>query len=148
MAAFTRERHERLPSLLPAISYLPAGVLGLRDPLRTIAALSPIVGIIWLVSGILTLYAVLSTENLPRRGFVMGMAVAAVVAGIIVLALPAGSARALTRLLGLWLVLLGLAEGVVALGRRSALRGAPRPGCTVSPGPDRDGRASAVTRAG
>ncbi|WP_078916567.1 hypothetical protein [Streptomyces viridochromogenes] len=33
-----------------------------------------------------------------------------------------GSARALTRLLGLWLVLLGLAEAVVALAWRAALR--------------------------
>jgi uncharacterized membrane protein HdeD (DUF308 family) len=48
--------------------------------------------------------------------------VLAVVAGIVVLALPAESARALTRLLGLWLVLLGLGETVVALAWRAALR--------------------------
>ncbi|MFH9571864.1 HdeD family acid-resistance protein [Streptomyces sp. NPDC017230] len=127
VAVFAREGHERLPGLLLAVLYLLAGVLCLRNPLQTIAALSLIVGMVWLVSGILTLYAALVTENLPHRGLVMGMAVLAVVAGIVVLALPAESARALTRLLGLWLVLLGLAEAVVALGWRSALRGARPP---------------------
>lgn len=124
VAVFAREGHERLPGLLLAVLYVLAGVLCLRNPLQTVAALSLIVGMVWLVSGILTLYAALVTENLPHRGLVMGMAVLAVVAGIVVLALPAESARALTRLLGLWLVLLGLAEAVVALGWRSALRGA------------------------
>jgi uncharacterized membrane protein HdeD (DUF308 family) len=52
----------------------------------------------------------------------MVAAVLGIVAGIVVLALPAESARALTRLLGLWLVLLGLAEAVVALAWRAALR--------------------------
>ncbi|MEU5681271.1 DUF308 domain-containing protein [Streptomyces rochei] len=127
VAVFAREGHERLPGLLLTVLYLLAGVLCLRNPLQTIAALSLIVGMVWLVSGILTLYTALVTQNLPHRGLVMGMAVLAVVAGIVVLALPAESARALTRLLGLWLVLLGLAEAVAALGWRSALRGASPP---------------------
>ncbi|MFH8976144.1 HdeD family acid-resistance protein [Streptomyces sp. NPDC017890] len=134
VAVFAREGHERLPGLLLAVLYVLAGVLCLRNPLQTIAALSLIVGMVWLVSGILTLYTALVTENLPHGGLVLGLAVLAVVAGIVVLALPAESARALTRLLGLWLVLLGLAEAVVALGRRSALRGA-RPRTTARPLP-------------
>lgn len=133
VAVFAREGHERLPGLLLAVLYVLAGVLCLRNPLQTIAALSLIVGMVWLVSGILSLYTALITENLPHRGLVMGMAVLAVVAGIVVLALPAESARALTRLLGIWLVLLGLAEAVVALGWRSALRGA-RPRKPGTPG--------------
>lgn len=124
VAVFAREGHERLPGLLLAVLYVLAGVLCLRNPLQTVAALSLITGMVWLVSGILTLYTALMAGNLPHRGLVLGMAVLAVVAGIVVLALPAESARALTRLLGLWLVLLGLAEAVAALGLRSALRGA------------------------
>ncbi|MFJ3104167.1 hypothetical protein [Streptomyces sp. NPDC086835] len=56
------------------------------------------------------------------------VAVLGIVAGIVVLALPMESARALIRLLGLWLVLLGLAEAAVALGWRAALRMAPPTG--------------------
>ncbi|GLP69843.1 MULTISPECIES: HdeD family acid-resistance protein [unclassified Streptomyces] len=113
---------ERLLGLITAVLYVVAGVLCLRNPLQTIATLSLIVGVVWLVSGILTLYTAITAEDLPHRAFVLGAAVIGIVAGIVVLALPAESARALTRLLGLWLVLLGLFELVLALAWRAALR--------------------------
>ncbi|MDX2681749.1 HdeD family acid-resistance protein [Streptomyces soliscabiei] len=123
VAAFAREDHgERLTGLLLAMLYVVAGVLCLRHPLQTIAALSLVVGVLWLVSGMLTLYTALAAEDLPHRGVVLGAAVFAIVAGIVVLALPTESARALTRLLGLWLVLLGLVEAAVAFAWRAALR--------------------------
>ncbi|MFF5156735.1 HdeD family acid-resistance protein [Streptomyces sp. NPDC000348] len=117
------EQGARLPELLSAVLYVLAGVLCLRDPLQTVAALSLIVGALWLVSGMLTLFTAVASRDLPHRGAVLGAALLAVVAGIVVLALPAESARALTRLLGLWLVLLGLVEAAVALARRAAQRG-------------------------
>ncbi|MFE9774055.1 HdeD family acid-resistance protein [Streptomyces sp. NPDC005931] len=128
VAVFAREGHERLPGLLLAVLYVLAGVLCLRNPLQTIATLSLITGVVWLVSGVLTLYTAISAEDLPHRGVVMVAAVLGIVAGVVVLALPAESARALTRLLGLWLVLLGLAEAVVALAWRAALRRTRPPG--------------------
>ncbi|MFI1044889.1 HdeD family acid-resistance protein [Streptomyces griseoruber] len=131
VAVFAREDHgERLPGLLLSVLYVLAGVLCLRNPLQTITALSLIVGVVWLVSGVLTLYTALAARDLLHRGFVLAAALLAVVAGIVVLALPTESARALTRLLGLWLVLLGLAEVVLALAWRAALRraGLTRPG--------------------
>ncbi|MFD8773694.1 MULTISPECIES: HdeD family acid-resistance protein [unclassified Streptomyces] len=130
VAVFAREE-ERLTGLLLAVLFLLAGVLCLRNPLQTITALSLIVGIVWLASGVLTLYTAIATKDLPHRGVLMGVAVLGIVAGIVVLALPAESAQALTRLLGLWLVLLGLAEAAVAFAWRSALRKA---GVTGSPG--------------
>lgn len=130
---FAREEAgERLPGLLLALLYVLAGVLCLRNPLQTITALSLIVGIVWLATGILTLYTALAAKSLPHRGFVLGVAVLGIVAGIVVLALPTESATALTRLLGLWLVLLGLAEATVALAWRAALR---RAGLTGSHAP-------------
>ncbi|MGF0170999.1 HdeD family acid-resistance protein [Streptomyces sp. Marseille-Q5077] len=126
---FAREEHgERLPGLLLAVLYLLAGVLCLRNPLQTITALSLIVGVVWLVSGVLTLYTAIAAKGLPHRGVVLCVAVLGIVAGIVVLALPAESARALTRLLGLWLVLLGVAEAAVAFAWRAALRRARGPG--------------------
>ncbi|MFI6335408.1 HdeD family acid-resistance protein [Streptomyces sp. NPDC050535] len=123
VAAFARDdAGERLPGLLLAVLFVLAGVLCLRNPLQTVAALSLIVGIVWLVSGMLTLYTAVATKDLPHRGFVVGAAVIAILAGLVVLALPTESARALTRLLGLWLVLLGLVELVLAFAWRAALR--------------------------
>lgn len=132
VAVFAREElGERLSGLLLAVLFLLAGVLCLRNPLQTITALSLIVGIVWLVSGVLTLYTAIAAKDLPYRGVLLGVAVLGIVAGIVVLALPAESAQALTRLLGLWLVLLALAEAAVAFAWRSALRKA---GVTGSPG--------------
>lgn len=123
VAVFAREGPgERLPGLLLAVLYVLAGVLCLRNPLQTIAALSLIVGIVWLVSGVLTLYTAIATKDLPHRGVVLGAALLGIVAGIVVLALPLQSARALTRLLGLWLILLGVGEAAIALAWRNALR--------------------------
>jgi uncharacterized membrane protein HdeD (DUF308 family) len=45
-----------------------------------------------------------------------------VVAGIVVLGYPVASAVALARLLGLWLVLLGVAETAMAFALRGAVR--------------------------
>ncbi|TQJ86920.1 HdeD family acid-resistance protein [Streptomyces sp. SLBN-31] len=123
---------ERLAGLLMAVLYVLAGVLCLRNPLQTIAALSLVVGVVWLVSGILTLFTAITAENLPHRGFVLGAAVIGILAGVVVLALPTESARALTRLLGLWLVLLGLVELGLAFAWRAALR---RSGVTGGPQP-------------
>ena len=113
---------ERVTGLLMAVLYVLAGVLCLRNPLQTIAALSLVVGIVWLASGMLTLYTAVAVKDLPHRGFVLGGAILAIVAGVVVLALPTETARALTRLLGLWLVLLGLAEAAVAFAWRAAVR--------------------------
>ncbi|MFD9395316.1 HdeD family acid-resistance protein [Streptomyces sp. NPDC060000] len=137
VAAFARGDHgERLTGLLLAVLYVVAGVLCLRNPLQTIATLSLIVGVLWLVSGILTLFTALATRELPHRGVVLGAAVLAIVAGIVVLALPTESARALTRLLGLWLILLGLVEAAVAFAWRAALRRArPAAGPGAPAGP-------------
>ncbi|MGW0949411.1 HdeD family acid-resistance protein [Streptomyces sp. NPDC002623] len=130
-ALFAQEDHGgRVTGLLLAVLYVLAGVLCLRNPLQTIAALSLIVGALWLVSGILTLYTAIAARDLPHRGFVLAVAVLGIVAGVVVLALPTESARALTRLLGLWLVLLGLGEAAVALAWRAALR---RAGVTGPP---------------
>ncbi|MGW1916342.1 HdeD family acid-resistance protein [Streptomyces sp. NPDC002076] len=123
VTAFARENHgDRLPGLLVAVLYVLAGVLCLRHPLQTITALTLVVGLVWLVSGLLTLSTGIAARDLPHRGVVLGAALLGIVAGIAVLALPAESARALTRLLGLWLVLLGLVELAVAFAWRAAVR--------------------------
>ncbi|MEU8654356.1 DUF308 domain-containing protein [Streptomyces sp. NPDC048737] len=117
-----REPGERLPGLLVAVLYVLAGVLCLRNPLQTITALSLIVGISWLVTGMLTVFTALAAEGLPHRAFLLGAGALGVVAGIVVLVLPTESVLALTRLLGLWLLLLGLVELGVAFAWRAALR--------------------------
>ncbi|MFE5515157.1 HdeD family acid-resistance protein [Streptomyces sp. NPDC056529] len=117
-----RDTADRFPGLLVSLLLLLGGVLCLRHPFQTVAALSLVVGAVWLLSGVIALYGALAAEELPSRGLVAAVAALGIVAGIVVLALPAESARVLTRLTGLWLVLLGLAETALALAWRSSLR--------------------------
>ncbi|MFJ8636011.1 HdeD family acid-resistance protein [Streptomyces sp. NPDC093568] len=130
VTSFAREQGDRHLGLLAAALYVLAGVLCLRHPLQTIAALSLIVGAVWLVTGMLTAWTALAAKGLPHRAVLLGAGALGIVAGIVVLALPSDSAVVLTRLLGLWLLLLGLIELGVALAWRSALHraGFTRPG--------------------
>ncbi|OKK21872.1 hypothetical protein AMK16_00985 [Streptomyces sp. CB00455] len=112
----------RLAGVLVAMLAFLAGVLVLRHPMQTIGALSLIVGIFWLLTGVLTAYVAIADSALVHRGLLFGLGALGAVAGIVVLCFPVDSAIALTRLLGLWLVLLGLAEVVMALALRSATR--------------------------
>lgn len=87
VTAFARE-DERVTGLLLAVVFVLAGVLCLRNPLQTITALSLVVGLAWLASGILTLYTAIAAKDLPHRGVVLGAALLGILAGIVVLVLP------------------------------------------------------------
>ncbi|MFF3209425.1 HdeD family acid-resistance protein [Streptomyces sp. NPDC002886] len=112
----------RLAGILIAMLAFLAGVLVLRHPMQTIGALSLIVGVFWLLTGVLTAYVAIADRALVHRGLLFGLGALGAVAGIVVLCFPVDSAVALTRLLGLWLVLLGVFEVVLALALRSATR--------------------------
>ncbi|MFK0237629.1 HdeD family acid-resistance protein [Streptomyces vinaceus] len=112
----------RLAAVLVAVLALLAGVLVLRHPMQTIGALSLILGVFWLVTGVLTAYTAIADHTVPHRGLLFGLGALGAVAGIVVLCFPVDSAVALTRLLGLWLVLLGVFEVVMAFALRSAIR--------------------------
>ncbi|UUU42071.1 HdeD family acid-resistance protein [Streptomyces sp. NBC_00162] len=112
----------RLAAVLIALLAFLAGVLVLRHPMQTIGALSLVVGVFWLMTGVLTAYVAIADRALPHRGLTFGLGALGAVAGIVVLCFPVDSAVALTRLLGLWLVLLGVFEVVMAFALRSADR--------------------------
>lgn len=142
VSAFSRSRTEsgnRLAQVLLAFGSVLVGVLCLRHPLQTIAALSVIVGAFWLLTGLMTTYVAIADRGLVHRGLTFATGALGVVAGIVVLGYPAESAVGLARLLGLWLVLLGVAQAAVAFALRAASRRALRFQGTAPPGNDADG---------
>jgi uncharacterized membrane protein HdeD (DUF308 family) len=125
VTAFSRDRDRdgsRVVKVLVAVVAVLAGVLVLRHPLQTIAALSLIVGVYWLLSGLLIAFLALADRGLAHRGLALAAGALGVVAGIVVLGYPVESVVALTRLLGLWLVLLGIVEAAIAFALRAAAR--------------------------
>jgi uncharacterized membrane protein HdeD (DUF308 family) len=124
VTAFSRDgdRGGRVTAVLVAVVLVLAGVLSLRHPLQTIAALSLIVGVCWLLSGLLTAFAAIADRDLTHRGLAFAAGALGIVAGVVVLGYPVESAVALARLVGLWLVLLGVVELAMAIALRAATR--------------------------
>ncbi|MGW3245240.1 HdeD family acid-resistance protein [Streptomyces sp. NPDC001070] len=120
VTAFSRrEGGSRVTAVIVAVLAVLAGVLCLRNPLQTTAVLSLVLGAYWLVSGLFVGSVAVTGRDMPHRGMAFAVAALGIVAGIVVLAFPVQSAVALARLVGLWLVLLGLAEVALALALRS-----------------------------
>jgi uncharacterized membrane protein HdeD (DUF308 family) len=125
VTAFSRDGDRgggRVTAVLVAVVLVLAGVLSLRHPLQTIAALSLIVGVCWLLSGLLTAFAAIADRDLTHRGLAFAAGALGIVAGVVVLGYPVESAVALARLVGLWLVLLGVVELAMAIALRAATR--------------------------
>lgn len=89
------------------------GILCLRDPLQTIAVLTLMLGAFWLIAGIVELFNGVSARGEKGRGWAVLSGIVGVVAGIVVLSYPVGSAVTLAWLLGILLIL----HGVIALGQ-------------------------------
>jgi uncharacterized membrane protein HdeD (DUF308 family) len=94
-------------------------VYALRHLLVTIVALALIVGIFWIVNGAVEIFAALSDDMMPGRGWTMLMGLVSVAAGLVVLVWPDISLVTLAVVLGIWLLVLGLREVVLAFQLRS-----------------------------
>jgi len=108
-----------LPVIFSLLSIL-AGVLCLRHQLQTVTVLALIVGALWLIGGVLMIYTSISERSTPHRGARVAIGGLTLVAGILVLGYPTESVIALARLIGLWLILLGLFDLGVVIAVRVA----------------------------
>jgi uncharacterized membrane protein HdeD (DUF308 family) len=106
--------------VLVALLAVLAGVLVLRHQLETVGVITILVGLYWLVGGIVTIYLAVD-RPIRHRGWIFGLGALGVAAGVVLLSSPVVSALTLTRLLGVWLILLGLLDVVVSVVARIAV---------------------------
>jgi uncharacterized membrane protein HdeD (DUF308 family) len=104
--------------LLGALSLL-AGVLCLRSPLQTLAAIALLIGAWWIVSGVLGVIAAANGTTEGSRGWAAAFGVLSVVAGFVVLLQPRISLATLELMLGVTLIVLGIVVAIDALRRRT-----------------------------
>jgi uncharacterized membrane protein HdeD (DUF308 family) len=104
--------------LLGALSLL-AGVLCLRSPLQTLAALALLIGSWWIVNGVLTLIGAVSGSTEGSRGWAAVLGVVSVIAGFVVLLQPGISLLALEFTTGIALIVLGIVMMVDAVVTRN-----------------------------
>ncbi|MGH3797029.1 MAG: HdeD family acid-resistance protein [Pseudonocardiaceae bacterium] len=94
-----------LLALLGLVAIL-AGLLCLARPFHSAAALVLVLGVFWVVGGIIEFFHGLVTDA-PGRGWAVAGGLVSVIAGIVVLTFPAAGLVALTWLFGIVLIVLG-----------------------------------------
>lgn len=109
-----------LMALLGLLS-LVVGLYLLRHPVYTILIVALLLGLYWMIHGVIELFVAIGHSEMPRRGWTIVTGILSVVAGAIVFFYPDISLLALTIVLGVWLIVYGVILIVSALGLRSAV---------------------------
>jgi len=117
--SFGADQQHRVWSILLGIIAIFVGVIVLRNIWETVVVIAVILGVYWIISGIVDFIMAVGDKNYPQRGFTIFLGIVQVIAGIIIVAWPAESVTALTWLLGLWFVILGVIGIVLAFLVRS-----------------------------
>ena len=108
-----------LLALLGVLSLI-IGLYAVRHVLLTIVALALLLGIFWIASGVIEVFTALSYPGAGGRGWRVFMGIVSIIAGIVLLAIPAISLLVLVFLISAWLLLFGVMEISLALRLRSA----------------------------
>ncbi|NKQ52326.1 HdeD family acid-resistance protein [Amycolatopsis sp. K13G38] len=111
---------------------LGVGILVLRHPFQTMTVLTVLLGLFWVIGGVIGLVHALASRSMPGRAWAAGAGAVTAIAGVVLLAYPSVSLTVLVWLLGLELLISG--AGVVGWGvaarrelRSDARVGAPHP---------------------
>ena len=121
-----------LMALLGLLS-LVVGLYLLRHPVYTILIVALLLGLYWMIHGVIELFVAIGHSEMPRRSWTIATGILSVVAGAIVFFYPDISLLALTIVLGVWLIVYGVILIVSALGLRSAAQQLQRGPGRISP---------------
>lgn len=101
---------------------LVVGLWALRHVDVALSVLALFLAIYWIIDGVVEMFAAIDHPALPGRGWVVVNALLGVVAGIILLVWPEPTLLVLAIILGVFLILFGFLQLVIALGLRAAAR--------------------------
>jgi uncharacterized membrane protein HdeD (DUF308 family) len=106
----------RVLKAIGALLYLIAGVFCIRHAFSTVTILAVLLGIAWLVAGVVEVFSAFGEGVSPwYRIGAFGLGLVTIVAALVVLIWPAPSLTVLTWLAGLWLLIIGIAQIVAAI---------------------------------
>jgi uncharacterized membrane protein HdeD (DUF308 family) len=94
------------------------GLLFLRDPMQTLLAITLILGVWWLASGLVDIIGAVLSPNSPHRGWDMVLGLVSVLAGGFLLVNPELSLNVLVFVICVWLFAYGLFAVVAAFQLR------------------------------
>ncbi len=108
-----------MAALLGVLSII-VGLWALRNLLATAGALAILLGIYWVVSGIIRTVDAIADHTTPARGWTIFGGVLSVIAGAVVFIWPGISLLTLVWVLGIWLVIWGIVIIATSFSVRSA----------------------------
>lgn len=123
--AFSAAEQHRVWSILMGLFAIIVAILVIRNVAETVVVLTLILGIYWVIHGIIQFVMSVADNTYPQRGFTIFMAILSVIAGIVLLAWPIESVTLLAWFMGIWLVILGVLGMVLAFMVRSAAKNKP-----------------------
>ena len=122
MAFTDKGEGHRVAYALIGIFSILVGILCLRHLFQTVAALALILGIVWVIVGVMDFFAGVFIKGMPQRGWTIFMGVLGFVAGLVVLMQPAISLVTLAWVLGIWLIVYGTMEIIASFGLRKVVK--------------------------
>ncbi len=110
----------RVMSALLGVLSIIVGLWSLRNIGVTIVSLALLLGIYWVVAGIIRTVDAIGDHTTPARGWAIFGGVLSVIAGGVVLAWPGMSVVTLVWILGIWLIVWGVVIIATSFAVRSA----------------------------
>jgi uncharacterized membrane protein HdeD (DUF308 family) len=98
-----------LMALLGLVSVI-VGILFLHRTDETVTTLAFLIGLFWVVGGIIEFFTAYSEHGSPARGWRVGMGVLAFAAGVVTLVVPNLTLTTLAVIMGIWLIIYGVLE--------------------------------------
>ncbi|WP_378729725.1 HdeD family acid-resistance protein [Nocardia brasiliensis] len=112
----------RVLAFISGVLSIAIGIFCFRDELTSILLLAIWIGIGWLFRGVSVVVMSLSEPTMPGRGWNIFFGVITVIAGVVLIAWPLESVATLAVVVGVWLIVLGIMEVIVAFGVRKDVR--------------------------
>ena len=94
------------------------GILFFRHTEETVTTLAFLIGLFWVVGGIIEFFTAYSDHGSPARGWRIAMGVLAFAAGIVTLVVPHLTLTTLAVIMGIWLIIYGVLEIALSLQLR------------------------------
>jgi uncharacterized membrane protein HdeD (DUF308 family) len=106
-----------LMAILGLISVI-IGILFLRRTEETVTTLAFLIGLFWVIGGIIEFFTAYTDQGSPARGWRIAMGVLAFAAGVVTLVVPHLTLATLAVIMGIWLIIYGVLEIALSLQLR------------------------------
>ena len=107
---------------IAGLLFIVIGVVLIRHLHLTLAAIGLIIGIVWIVQGLVALIAGLTGGSREGRGWWIFFGIVSLIAGIVVASAPVSSVTVLAVLIGIWFIVMGIFEIIGAFLLRHVAR--------------------------